>query len=444
MLHDLRGVPVSSGSPAALDRYETALRQFQSYTGDPVGTIEGALAEAPDFVAGHLFRALVLYTIAEKKYVPEASASLASANAHATRMNDREQGIARAAGEFIAGDWHAANRALDAVLAAYPRDALALQVAHLMDFLRGDSLNLRNRVSRVLPHWSESVPGYSYVLGMHAFGLEEMNQYGEAEATARRALALEPKDGWAVHAATHVMEMQGRIDEGIGFLESREGDWAPDNTFAFHNFWHLALFCMDGARFDRALALYDRHIHPEPAQYLYPLIDASALLWRLRLEGVDVGDRFERVADDWEARLDGERGFYAFNDAHAAMSFVATGRGVALTRLEAGMREAAAGRGANAGMTREVGLPVVEGIAAFGRGEYAGAIASIEPVRDIAHRFGGSHAQRDILTLTVIEAALRNGSAEKARHYVAERLVHKPASAWGHRLARRAEALARH
>ena len=58
-----------------------------------------------------------------------------------------------------------------------------------MDFYRGDALNLRNRVSRVLPHWDASVPGYSYVLGMHAFGLEEMNQYPEAEATALRALS---------------------------------------------------------------------------------------------------------------------------------------------------------------------------------------------------------------------------------------------------------------
>ena len=63
-----------------------------------------------------------------------------------------------------------------------------------------------------------------------------MNQYPEAEAAALRALAIQPKDGWAVHAAVHVMEMQGRIDEGIAFLSSREADWAPGNGFAYHNF----------------------------------------------------------------------------------------------------------------------------------------------------------------------------------------------------------------
>jgi hypothetical protein len=279
---------------------------------------------------------------------------------------------------------------------------------------------------------------------MHAFGLEEMNQYAEAEATAQRALALQPNDGWAVHAATHVMEMQGRIGEGIDLIESTERDWAPESSFAFHNFWHLALFCMDGDRHDRALALYDARIHPGPAAYILPLVDATALLWRLRLEDVDVGDRFERVADDWEQRADTERGFYAFNDVHAALSFVATGRGAALARLDGYMRAAAAGTDTNAAMTREIGLPLVEGFTAFGRGRFADALASIEPVRDIAHRFGGSHAQRDLLTLTVIEAALRGGGVARARHYIAERLVHKPGSEWGHRLARRAEALARH
>ena len=93
-------------------------------------------------------------------------------------------------------------------------------------------------------------------------------------------------------------------------------------------------------------------------------------------------------------------------------------------------------------MTRDVGLPLVEGFTAFGRGRYADAIAAIEPMRDTANRFGGSHAQRDLITLTLIEAALRSGDRMRARHYIAERLVHKPDSAWGPRLARRAEALA--
>jgi len=435
---DARGVPVTAGKSASLQHYETAIRQFQSYVGDPIATLDAALAEDPDFVSGHLLKALVLFTLVERKFLPAVRSCLSDATERAAVASDRDRMLMQAVRELTEGNWHTAARTLDRMLIAHPRDAVALQVGHLMDFARGDALNLRNRVTRVLPHWDASTPGYSYVLGMQAFGLEEMNQYAQAEDVARRALEIEPKDGWAVHAATHVMEMQGRIDDGIAWLESREADWAPDNGFAFHNWWHLALFYLDGAHYDRVLSLYDRAIHAEPSQILLSLVDATALLWRLTLEGVNVGKRFEGIADEWEAQLDAEAGFYAFNDFHAAMAFAACGRGSALAKLKAAMDGASRGHDAPAAMTREVGIALVDGAEAFARPDYARAIASMDPVRDIAHRFGGSHAQRDVITLTLIEAAIRSGDAPRARHYLAERQMLKgDGTRWGPRLMAR-------
>lgn len=438
MKADARGVPVSAARVESLQHYERALQQFQSYVGDPLATLDGALAEDPEFVTGHLMKGFVLATLGERKHLEAVRASLDAARAMADRAVDRERALMRALEELLGGEWHAACRTIDHVLAEHPRDVLALQTGHLMDFFRGDALNLRNRVTRVLPEWHGGLPGYSYVLGMHAFGLEEMNQYPQAEAQARRALELQPRDGWAVHAATHVMEMQGRIGEGIDWLESRRGDWVPDNAFAFHNWWHLALFYLDGADYDRVLALYDERIHPEPAQMLLSLVDATALLWRLTLEGVDVGGRFDALAHEWEAQLDAEAGFYAFNDFHAAMAFAYCARKDALTALRRAMHEATTGSDALAEMTRGIGLPLVDAVDAFAAGHYARAIDLLEPVRDVAHRFGGSHAQRDVLTLTLIEAALRAGDRARARHYLAERKVLKAsASRWGPRLERR-------
>jgi tetratricopeptide (TPR) repeat protein len=441
MLNDARGVPVSSASAVALEHYETALAQFQRYSGDPIATIDSALAADDELIVGHLFKAFVLYTTSEGRYLADARAAVERAAALAPKATARERALIEAARQLVDGHWHAASRALEAVLREFPRDALALQTAHLMDFYRGDALNLRNRISRVLPAWSPALPGYSYVLGMHAFGLEECNQYPEAEAAARRALAIEPRDGWAVHAATHVMEMQGRIDDGIDWLTSREADWAAaDNMFAPHNWWHLALFHMDRGDHAAALDLFDRKLAGPHADMILVLIDCTALLWRLRLEGVEVGDRFETVAELWESKLDAERGFYAFNDLHAMMSFAATGRSQAIERLRADMQATAAqDSGSNSVMTREIGLPLAEGMVDFAQGRYAQAIERIEPVRDTANGFGGSHAQRDVLTLTLIEAAIRSGERSRARHLLAERLVHKP-TAWSARLAARADA----
>ncbi len=432
-------IPVSCADRSALDLYEKALGQYQSYVGNPVATIDQALKHAPDFILGHVFRATVLMTFAERRFAEEARASVASAESLLPHANTRERGLLAAARHLVDGDWDAACAGFDRTLVDYPRDAFAIQSAHLMDFFRGDALNLRNRVSRVLPHWSPSVPGYSYILGMHAFGLEECNQYAQAEETGRRALALQPKDGWAVHAVTHVMEMQGRIDEGIAWLESREADWAPDNGFAFHNYWHLALYYLDRHRYDDVLALYDTRVHPEPPEYALQLLDATALLWRLHLEGVDVGRRAEVLAENWARRLDADRGYYAFNDMHAMMAFAMTGREAEAARLMAHLEWTAQhGTGINRMMTGDVGLPVCRAIRAFGHKRYAEAVDPLARVRDIAARFGGSHAQRDALTLTLIEAAIRSGQPALARHYIAERTVHKPASGWGWRLLARA------
>ena len=94
----------------------------------------------------------------------------------------------------------------------------------------------------------------------------------------------------------------------------------------------------------------------------------------------------------------------------------------------------------NVMMTRDVGLPLSRAIQTFGPERYAEAVRLIEPVRDIANRFGGSHAQRDVLTLTLIEAAIRSGQHRLAQHYIAERTVLRPGGKWGSRLLRRATA----
>jgi tetratricopeptide (TPR) repeat protein len=438
MLQDHRGLSVSTTSATALAHFERALEQFHAYRGDPIATLDAAVADDEAFVLAHLFKAFLLATTGEGRHLPAARAAVARAREFGHRANARERALILAGQQLVDGHWHAASRSFDGVLREWPRDALTLQTAHLMDFFRGDALNLRNRVSRVLPAWSASLPGYSYVLGMHAFGLEECNQYPEAEATGRRALEIAPTDGWAVHAVTHVMEMQGRIDEGIGWLTSRAPDWATeDNAFAPHNWWHLALFHMDRGAYDAALDLYDSRLDGPQADMLLVLVDCTALLWRLQLEGVNVGDRFERIADRWAGKAVEERGFYAFNDLHAMMSFVATRRTAECERLLAELRATGAtGAGANRAMTRDIGLPLAEGVFAFGQGRPERTIECIDPVRDTANGFGGSHAQRDLLTLTLIAAAIRAGDTARARHLLAERQVHKP-TAWSARLAAR-------
>lgn len=436
-MHDRRGLPVSSAAPASLESYERALAAFNVYRGDAVAIIGEALRADPDFVMGHVLRAEVLITMWERSVLPEVRESLHRLQALHARSTDRERAHARAIACWVDGDWDGMRIRFERLLADHPRDLLALQVSHLADFYHGDRDSLRARPERVMPAWSAADAGYGLLLGMHAFGLEECGQYAQAEDAGRRALDINPDDCWAHHAVTHVMEMQARQAEGIAFMQSREAHWAQDdNGFAFHNGWHTALFHLDQGHDAEALALYDRRIRPEPIGVQLMMLDATALLWRMHLNGIDAGTRWTELADSFERS--GEAGFYVFNDMHAMAAYAAGGRERAAVDLLEALRASAAGKGTNARMTREVGLPIVQALDAFGQGRFAATVELLLPVRYRAHAFGGSHAQRDIVHRTLIEAALRGGDRAMARALAQERSAQKPDCSFSRGLGQRA------
>ena len=375
---------------ASLESYERALTLLNGYFVDPLEEIEGTLAEDPAFVMGHCLRGGMMAVAAERAAEPMLRESVEAAEKLVSVANERERGHITALRFWLDGDFESATDTWGNVVEDYPRDLLALQLAHLGDFYLGRSNMLRDRIGAARPGWDAAVPGYGYVLGMHAFGLEEMNDFAAAEETGREAVSHEPRDPWAIHAVAHVLEMQGRTADGISWFNARRDDWAPDNMFAFHNWWHLALYHLDREEHDRVLEIYDTGVRPEPSDVALEMLDASALLWRLHLDGVDVGDRWDGLADTWEGTIDD--GYYAFNDVHAMMAFVGAGRDKAAEALLKTMEKAAGETGTNGMMTRDVGLPLARAIRAFGDGDYAAATDLVEPVAPIAARFGGSNA----------------------------------------------------
>jgi hypothetical protein len=124
------------------------------------------------------------------------------------------------------------------------------------------------------------------------------------------------------------------------------------------------------------------------------------------------------------------------------LAFVGAGNGKAQSRQIETVKRAATGSGTNAMMSREIGVPACEGLAAFGRGDYGQAIELLLPIRGKANRFGGSHAQRDIFSWTLTEAAIRLGERALADTLVAERLSWKPQSPVNRAWAARASSLA--
>jgi tetratricopeptide (TPR) repeat protein len=434
-MRDPLGLEISGADQDSLHHYQEALEQFQCYVGDPLASLDAAHGRRPEMVMAHVLRAWLNLLGTEPKGL--AAAREAYRQAAALPHNAREQGHLEAIGALLEGRWKQASVRLEDVSIIWPQDILALQAGHLLDFFCGHGRMLRDRISRALPEWRAHMPGYHALLGMHAFGLEENADYLAAERAGRRAVDLQPRDGWAQHAVAHVLEMQNRPGEGIAWMRERLPHWAGDSFFQVHNWWHLALFHLDLEQFDEVLALFDGPIFGARSALVLDLVDATAMLWRLQLLGVEVGARWRAVADLWTPHAG--VGLYAFNDAHAMLAFVSAGyRAQAETVLAAQQRVIETCEGDNRKFSADVGYPLCRAIQAFAEGDYADCIRLLRPLRSIAQRFGGSHAQRDLIDLTLLEAAHRSGQQTLARALANERLLARPSSAQTRRLAFRA------
>jgi hypothetical protein len=434
MTDDRQSNALTGATAEAAAKLDEAVRAFNVYRGDPVALADDAIALAPDFTMAHLFKAWLNALATE----PGAAAEAATVVARARRLrsNDREASHRDALDRLLGGDWTGSAIALDYHNQHHPHDLVALQVGHLLDFYRASSRSLRDRIARVLPQWSPSVPGYPIVLGMYAFGLEESGDYARAEENGRTALAMEPLDCWAHHAVAHVMEMQGRAEDGIGWMTTRQPYWSgDDNFFKVHNWWHLALYHLDLGRTDDVLRLYDGPVREDRSLMALDMVDASALLWRLTLAGADVGDRWQELASCWDRHADGR--LYPFNDWHAVMAYLGAGRDGEVDRVRTAL-STAIGERDHARWARTVGLPLVDGFTAFWRGDYRTAVDLLHRGRAIVNQFGGSHAQRDIIDWTLTEAAIRAGMTDAAMAFAAERTAVKPRSPVNLDLARRA------
>jgi len=378
-----------------------ALADYLAHRGDPLAAARAAVRAAPQSAEAQLEEATLL--VSSRDVRNHEAAGWAYARLTKLELTPRQFAHAGAIAIALDGDLPGACRAYDAILADTPHDLLALAVAQTFDYYLGNPGSQLARTKRALGSWSRNIPGYHAVLAMHAYALQECGAYEEAEAAAYRALALQPWDLRAHHAAAHVMEMQGRFEEGIRWMGARSALWTGAGAASTHLWWHIALYHLELGRPEQALAIYD---HRMQGDSLSELIDASALLWRLHLAGVPLDRRFQVVAARWSPYA--EDAYCAFNDLHAMMAFIGGGRPDGASRLLAAQeRRLARPSGANHDMTRLVGLPANRALAAFGRGDFATAARLLRALPPVAHRIGGSHAQRDVLHLTRAAAAAR-------------------------------------
>ncbi|MGH7415576.1 MAG: hypothetical protein ACREKJ_15375 [Candidatus Rokuibacteriota bacterium] len=419
MLRDAYGLSVSTTSRAAVDAYDRGVRALLGFGAETVDSFRQAVGADPDFVLARAALGVALYL---DEHIPagrtEMEGAAADGAAQAAALTGRERRHVEALRLFVSGRGNDAIPVMKEILAEHPRDMLLMQRLYFIHFWQGRSAEMLGVTTAVLPALEDD----GYALGYHAFALEENRRFDEALPLAERALTRNARDAWAVHAMTHVHYERGENRRGIEALPPRIHPCDHLGYFKNHLLWHLALLHLAEGDYERGGRLFESVFGRIPIAIASDLQDSVALAWRLDLFGHPDPKRWTQLAE--AARRWIEMPLLLFHDLHVGMALSAAGDwSVADQHLE-WLR--ARGQKSKNPTLPEVVVPLLEGLHAFARGDYARCVARIEHVDTRIVEVGGSHAQREVFHDTLLAAALRGQMPERAIALLERRLTKRP------------------
>jgi tetratricopeptide (TPR) repeat protein len=416
---DLSGMELSLDASLA-PIWDLTINGILSHAASTGPDLNRIIDAAPDFALAQAIRGISCLLLGRQELVAVARGALTEAKAAARRLppTAREMAFLNALEDWLGGHPSAAARRMQAVLVDHPRDALAMKMVQAIHFVMGRPQDMRTSVELLMPHWDDH-PSRGYLLGCHAFSLEETGDYVAAERAGKLGIELAPQDAWGLHAVAHVYDMTARAKDGLEWLSGRESSWAHCNNFRFHVWWHRALMHLDLGQYDSALDLYDREVRADKTDDYRDISNAASLLSRLELDGVCIGNRWDELADLSEKRA--MDGCLAFADLHYLLSLIGGERDAAAAQLVARMAAARHDEGESQRIISHPGLKVAHGLQAFAAGEYSVAWLHLQHSRADLRQIGGSHAQRDVFARITIESALRGGYVDAAEALLQER-----------------------
>mgnify|MGYP001820742137 CR=1 FL=1 len=414
MKTDCFGGQHTSSSSEAIAAFEEAVTAVAAHK--PLGdSLTRALEHDPDFCSAIALKGIGTILLAKSPDIAAAKKIAGDARACLKRLHNgtpSERVLVEALELGVAGRMQSAANLVEDHLIQHPRDFLAVKLAHAMRFMSGQPERMLATTATVLPAWSEEVGGYGFLLGCHAFGLEECGHYREAESTGRKGVSIEPADAWGLHAVSHVMEMNHRTDEGAQWLEASRPLWPKCNNFGFHLAWHLSLFRLEQGDHSGVLKLFDREISPAPSNDFRDMANAASALWRLEQEGVDVGDRWEMLRE--VAINQRNDATYVFGALHFLMALVGSGdHSAALELVDELNASAKRRRGDQSAVAAKVGVELARIIVATRQPTVGVRCDDLARVAQRMQIIGGSHAQRDVFLRTLLLAAADAGDRQQ-------------------------------
>jgi hypothetical protein len=269
------------------------------------------------------------------------------------------------------------------------------------------------------PQTSTDVPA----LVQAAFQRINAREFDAARPLVERALSLAPHSGMTAHARLHLDTDSCAAEEGAAYGQAFLTEHDPFDGINVHNAWHLAALLVEVGHPSAALRWQERVVIPSVPAAPMTFYSAVTLQWRLEVYG---HGRARGATLPWEAMRDAGLALEKPTDLDEiarAMTFVATGDDQNLTALLDRLREAGPGEPAGAAA---VAVPVVLGLRAWWRGDYAGAVEQLEPVASALDRLSRFPEHRTPLEDTLFDAQLRTGRAAGAETRLRERLGRQP------------------
>lgn len=418
-MQDLYGLPITCDTDATRQGIDDFVHGFISFQTKAVNVLKAAKADPGNGLANAY--AAILYMLLEAPAAPDLAQPFLDNALAAKGLTSREEAAVEAARLFVAGDIPKLIELCEATVSAFPRDMVMLKLGQYHTFNIGDFPAMLRVAEKAQPGAAD----IAYAHGMRAFGFEECHLLDDAEAAARHALTLDESEPWAHHALAHIYLTRGQVSEGIAFLESVAHHWADLNSFMHtHNWWHLALFYISAGRTDDVLAAYDAHVWGQNKDYSQDQVGAVSLLARIEFAGIDVGNRWQDVADHIAKR--GADTVSPFLTLQYLYALGRTHRTEGETLLKAIEARAEDETKHDCQAWRDVALWAAHGIAAHAAEDYDDCIRFLGKALPRLAECGGSHAQRDLFEQIHLDALIRAGRSSQAQQVLEMRRTFDP------------------
>jgi hypothetical protein len=439
VMQDIFGQTTTLSDVGALDSWNKCQMAFLAHGATTPGHLGAALTSAPDFALAHAVKGMFYTLLGRRELLETAHEALAAARTSAkeTAISPREQHFIDALAMWLDGQPRMALTHFEALLIMDPSDVLAMKLDHATRFVLGDGKGMRAMLEKVMHAYGPDHPGRGYLMGCYAFALEETGEYTRAQTVGREGMLISPDDAWGLHAVAHVHDMTADAKGGLKWLAGREHAWAHCNNFRYHVWWHKALMHLDLGEHDIVMNLYDHEIRKDKTDDYRDISNATSLLSRLELDGVNVGNRWEELADLSANRT--EDGCLIFADLHYMLALVGDNREAEIKTLLGRLhRDAKSSKTDLERAMANPGLSAAEGLEAFGEAQFDKAFINLAKARATIQDAGGSHAQRDVFERLTIDSGIRAGFLDEAEMILAERTLRRNGREDGYAAARQA------